>query len=158
MTYFDLLWPSITFYHLLRPLWPSMIKGLLSRPGLFSGPVKPKPKLIQSQVWISHYFATDNHFLIRGHMNSHWTPRLVHIVSESRLFLYLNCFFFHFYRSHFNAHFHDQTIKRRVLKSKGQFNESTIFCFIVSPSKKTSQNLPPSPNVWIRKSLKPVSM
>ena len=28
-------------------------------------------------------------------------------------------FIFLFCRSHFNAHFHDQTVKRRVIKSKG---------------------------------------
>ena len=49
MTFHDLLWPSMTFYHLLKPLWPSMIKCLLSSPGLISGPLKPKPKLILTE-------------------------------------------------------------------------------------------------------------
>ena len=39
MTFYDLLWPSI------RPLWPSMIKWLLLRPGLISG----QPKLIHTE-------------------------------------------------------------------------------------------------------------
>ena len=49
MTLHDLPWPFRTFYHLLRALWLSMIKCLLSRPGLISGPLKPKPKLILTQ-------------------------------------------------------------------------------------------------------------
>ena len=39
LTFHDLLWPSMTFYHFLRPLWPSMIKCLLSRPGLIARPL-----------------------------------------------------------------------------------------------------------------------
>ena len=39
MTFHDLPWPSMTFYHLLRPLWPSKIKCLLLRPILISGPL-----------------------------------------------------------------------------------------------------------------------
>ena len=45
----NLLWPSMTFYHLLRPLWPSMIKCLLSRPGLIAGPLHSTPLQIISQ-------------------------------------------------------------------------------------------------------------
>ena len=47
LTFFDLTWPSKFFYDLLRPPWPSMIKCQLSKPGLISGPLKPKPKLIK---------------------------------------------------------------------------------------------------------------
>ena len=53
LTFLDLPRPSMTssmtFYHLLRPLWPSMIECLLSRPSLISGPLKPKPKLILTE-------------------------------------------------------------------------------------------------------------
>ena len=40
---------QLTFYHLLRPLWPSMIKCLLSRPGLIAGPLHSTPLQINSQ-------------------------------------------------------------------------------------------------------------
>ena len=49
MTFHDHQWPSLIFYHLQRPLWHSMIKCLVSRPGLISGPLKPKPKLNLTQ-------------------------------------------------------------------------------------------------------------
>ena len=49
MTSHDLLWPSMTFYHFLRPLWPSMIKCLLSRPGLIAGPLHSTPLPNNSQ-------------------------------------------------------------------------------------------------------------
>ena len=39
-------WPSLTFHDLL---WPSMIKCLLSRPGLISGPLQSSPAQINSQ-------------------------------------------------------------------------------------------------------------
>ena len=41
MTFLDLPWPSMTFYDLLSPLWPSMIiKCLLISPALTSGPLR----------------------------------------------------------------------------------------------------------------------
>ena len=49
LTFFDLTWPSKFFYDLLRSPWPSMIKCQLSKPGLISGPLKPKPKLILTE-------------------------------------------------------------------------------------------------------------
>ena len=49
MTFHDLLWPSMTFYHFLRPLLPSMIKCLLSRPGLIAGPLHSTPLPNNSQ-------------------------------------------------------------------------------------------------------------
>ena len=39
LTFHDLLCSYMTFYHLLRPLWPSMIKCLLLRPYL-AGPLQ----------------------------------------------------------------------------------------------------------------------
>ena len=48
MTFYDLQGPYMTFYYLLKPLWPSMIKCLLSRPGLTSGPIQSSPAQINS--------------------------------------------------------------------------------------------------------------
>ena len=49
MAFHDLLWPSMNFFDLLRPLWPSMIiKCLLARPELMSGPLQSSPAQINS--------------------------------------------------------------------------------------------------------------
>ena len=51
LTFHDLPWPSMTFYDLLSPSKTSMIiKCLLSRPGLISGPLQSSPVQINSHL------------------------------------------------------------------------------------------------------------